>query len=321
MKITKSRIYTDVNLGLNCHSTDYTNYCIEKGKINDYCITKKLGKGKYSEVFKGRELDGNKVVIKVLKPVKLVRIQREVVVLKKLNHNNIIKLNDVVYDPASCHHSLIFNYIKNKDFFSCAKYKNFQDFKLYFKQLLLGVEYAHSNGIMHRDLKPMNLIVDENNKQIKIIDWGLAEFYYPETSYSVRISSRHYKAPELWIGYPYYDYSIDIWSLGCIFAECLFKTTPFFYSSKLDQQIQVIVDLLGTDDLVSYLTKYDITDLDMEQFEDMPRNRTDIHKFLKDSEVYEEIEEAINFLNKILIYDHQERLTAKECLEHPFFAT
>jgi serine/threonine protein kinase len=72
---------------------------------------------------------------------------------------------------------------------------------------------------MHRDVKPQNIIVNPNKKILKLIDWGLAEFYHMGQDYNVRVASRYFKGPELLVDYNYYDYSLDIWSTGCMLAS------------------------------------------------------------------------------------------------------
>ena len=105
-----------------------------------------------------------------------------------------------------------------------------QDVKYYLFQLLQALEYSHSRGIIHRDVKPMNIIIDQKTNRLKLIDWGLAEFYLPGQEYNVRVASRPYKGPELLIGYKKYGYSLDIWSAGCVFAsmvrEVVLKVWP-----------------------------------------------------------------------------------------------
>lgn len=73
-------------------------------------------------------------------------------------------------------------------------------------------------GIMHRDIKPHNIIINPRSKTLRVIDWGLADFYFPNEVYSVRVASRYYKGPELLLNNPKYDYSLDLWSLGCLFG-------------------------------------------------------------------------------------------------------
>ena len=93
------------------------------------------------------------------------------------------------------------------------------DIKFYIYQILKGLHYCHSRGIMHRDIKPQNIVIDHNKKELKIIDWGLGEFYLPKKDYNVRVSSRYFKGPELLVSYKYYHYSLDIWSLSVMMAE------------------------------------------------------------------------------------------------------
>jgi len=78
-------------------------------------------------------------------------------------------------------------------------------------------------GIIHRDVKPHNIIIDHKKRELRLIDWGLAEFYFPNQEYNVRVASRYFKGPELLLDNMLYDYSLDIWSLGCMFAGMVRK--------------------------------------------------------------------------------------------------
>ena len=91
-----------------------------------------------------------------------------------------------------------------------------------------------------------------------MIDWGLAEFYPIGTDYNVRVASRYFKAPELLLDYMKYDYSLDMWSLGCMFAGMLFKKEPFFHGHDNYDQLVKIAKVMGTDELIEYLKKYNI---------------------------------------------------------------
>lgn len=99
---------------------------------------------------------------------------------------------------------------------------------------------------MHRDVKPSNIILDLNTLEIKLIDWGLSEFYLENNEYHTRVSSRPFKGPELLIGYKFYDFSMDIWSVGCILAGLIFNKNYFFLGKDNDDQLAVIIKILGS---------------------------------------------------------------------------
>lgn len=197
-----------------------TNISLTLRKQDDYEVIRKLGRGKYSEVYEGiNVVTDQKVVIKILKPVKKKKIKREIKILQNLYGGpNIVKLLDVVRDPASKTPSLIFEWIDNIDFkILFPKLTDF-DIRYYIFEVLKALDYCHSMGIMHRDVKPHNIIIDHKKRELRLIDWGLAEFYFPGQEYNVRVASRYFKGPELLVDNMLYDYSLDIWSLGCMFA-------------------------------------------------------------------------------------------------------
>ena len=123
-------------------------------------------------------------------------------------------------------------------------------------KILQCLEYTHSHRIMHRDIKPGNVVINPQTKELQVIDWGLADYYVPGYKYNVRVSSRYYKAPELLLHYMSYDYSIDMWSLGCLFAGCLFQKDYFFKGDDLIDQLVRIMKVLGTDGVENFIKKY-----------------------------------------------------------------
>jgi casein kinase II subunit alpha len=125
-------------------------------------------------------------------------------------------------------------------------------------EILKALEYCHSMGIMHRDIKPHNIIIDPINRQLRLIDWGLAEFFSPGQEYNVRVASRYFKGPELLLNNVSYGYLLDIWSLGCMFAGIIFKQEPFFPGEDNLDQLLKIVKVLGTEDLYKYIDKYNL---------------------------------------------------------------
>uniref|UniRef100_UPI00398EF422 casein kinase II subunit alpha' isoform X2 n=1 Tax=Pristiophorus japonicus TaxID=55135 RepID=UPI00398EF422 len=287
------------------------------GNQDDYQLVRKLGRGKYSEVFEAINITNNeKTVVKILKPVKKKKIKREIKILENLRGGpNIIKLLDVVKDPVSRTPALVFEHIDNTDFKILTDY----DIRFYMYEILKALDYCHSMGIMHRDVKPHNVMIDHTQRKLRLIDWGLAEFYHPEQEYNVRVASRYFKGPELLVDYQMYDYSLDMWSLGCMLASMIFRKEPFFHGHDNYDQLVRIAKVLGTDELFDYLKKYHI-ELDP-RFNDTlgQHSRKRWEQFIHSENRHLVSPEALDLLDKLLRYDHQQRLTAKEAMEHPYF--
>ncbi|CAO2656821.1 Nn.00g056240.m01.CDS01 [Neocucurbitaria sp. VM-36] len=328
-----ARVYADVNANMPRSYWDYDSVNISWGVLENYEVVRKIGRGKYSEVFEGiNVVNYQKCVIKVLKPVKKKKIKREIKILQNLSGGpNIVSLLDVVRDNQvsdgsdwvgdwSKTPSLIFEYVNNTDFRSL--YPKFQDYdvRYYIYELLKALDYCHSKGIMHRDVKPHNVMIDHEKRKLRLIDWGLAEFYHAGTEYNVRVASRYFKGPELLVDFQEYDYSLDMWSLGAMFASMIFRREPFFHGNSNSDQLVKIAKVLGTEDLFDYLDKYDI-ELDAQYDDILSRYpKKPWHSFINADNQRFVSNDAIDFLDKLLRYDHQDRLTAKEAMAHPYFA-
>ncbi|OAG30175.1 hypothetical protein NEDG_01758 [Nematocida displodere] len=157
---------------------------------------------------------------------------REISIMKKLSHPNILTLLDVIHTETQL--TIILEYIDS----DLRKLLNSQDkvdlFSLIY-QLVEGVQYMHEQQIVHRDLKPQNILVDKSGR-LKIADFGLARsFEIKMSSYSSEVVTLWYRSPELLKGCKIYGYSIDIWSLGCIISEMVTRSPLFSGSDKQDQ--------------------------------------------------------------------------------------
>lgn len=317
-----ARVYADVNERRAKEYWDYENCTITWGDISNYEIVSKIGRGKYSEVFTGvNVLNNQPCVIKVLKPVKLKKIYREIKILKNLTGGpNVVKLYDLIQDKDSKIPALIFEKINNVDFRILYPKFTTGDIKYYFTQLLIALDYSHSMGIIHRDVKPQNIMIDPVARKLKLIDWGLAEFYHPGMDFNVRVASRYHKGPELLINLQQYDYSLDLWSVGAMIAALIFKKEPFFKGDSNQDQLVKIAQVLGTDDLMAYCHKYGIK-LSSE-YDDIlgqyPRRPWSVF-INNDNKALSTAPHIVNLVDSLLVYDHQERLTAREAMDHPFF--
>lgn len=211
-------------------------------------------------MFEGVEVGAqNKVVVKILKPVRKVKIAREIRILQILKGGaHIVELVDVCLDQTTNTPSLVFEYLSPVNLKQIMGALSLEEIKAYMFQVFKALDNCHSRGIMHRDIKPMNIIVNTENRLLKVIDWGLSEFYLPDKELNTRVSSRPYKSPELLVGYQLYDFSMDIWSAGCMLAAMIFRKEHFFLGKDNTDQLVKIVNILGSNDFYEYLRKYKI---------------------------------------------------------------
>lgn len=150
---------------------------------------------------------------------------------------------------------------------------------------------------------------------------GLAEFYHPGTEYNVRVASRYFKGPELLVNMKDYDYSLDIWSFGCMLAGIIFMMHPFFHGKDNNDQLVKIVKVLGTDELNAYLNKYNLV-LDPVYpplLGSAKHPARKLSKFVTQANKHLAVPEAIDLLEKVLKFDHQQRLTCRQAMAHHYF--
>lgn len=275
----------------------------------------KIGEGTYGVVYKAKDKKTGKDV--ALKKIRLESetegvpstATREITLLKKLKHNRIVQLFDVVIADSSLY--MVFEYLnmdlkklldKSKDVFVPPLVKS------YMYQMLDAINFCHTNRILHRDLKPQNLLVDSKGN-IKLADFGLGRsFNFPIKAYTHEVVTLWYRAPEILLGTKFYATGVDIWSLGCIFAEMIMKRPLFSGDSEIDQLYRIF-RTLGTPDEniwrgVSQMTEYKskFPKWDYENIPDVIMNH-----------------EGYDLFKHLMVYDPNLRISAKNAMQHPYF--
>ncbi|XP_028753670.1 protein IMPAIRED IN BABA-INDUCED STERILITY 1 isoform X2 [Neltuma alba] len=215
----------------------------------------KIGQGTYSSVFRAKELETGKIValkkvrFDIFEPESVRFMAREIMILRRLDHPNIIKLEGLITSKLSSSIYLVFEYMEHDitGLLSSPDIKfSESQIKCYMKQLLSGLDHCHSRGVMHRDIKGSNLLVN-NEGILKVADFGLAKFSVsgnkqPLTS---RVVTLWYRPPELLLGSTDYGPSVDLWSVGCVFAELLFRK-PVLQGRTEVEQLHKIFKLCGS---------------------------------------------------------------------------
>ena len=239
---------------------------------------------------------------------------REISLMKELQHENIVALYDVIHTENKL--MLVFEYM-DKDL---KKYMDSRGdrgqldhatIKSFMFPLLQGVALCHENRVLHRDLKPQNLLI-KNKGQLKLADFGLARaFGIPVNTFSNEVVTLWYRAPDVLLGSRTYNTSIDIWSAGCIMAE-MYTGRPLFPGTTNEDQLQRIFRLMGTPSELSWPG--------ISQF---PEYKPNFHVFATQDlrQILPQIDPlGLDLLSRMLQLRPELRTSAKEALAHPWFA-
>jgi len=286
--------------------------------LNQYQKKGKLGEGTYGKVYLAQDrLTKEYVAMKKMildteeEGIPSTAI-REISLLKELSdHPNIVKLKDVLYLKNKLY--LIFEYLDKdlKAFMDSNAQLNAGLVKSYMYQMLKGIAFCHSHRILHRDLKPQNLLLDTKGN-LKLTDFGLSRaFGVPLRHYTHEVVTLWYRAPEILLGQSRYSTPVDIWSAACIFAEMVTRTPLFPGDSEIDQIFRIFRTLGTPNDLIwPGVTK--LPDYQPTFPQNPPQSLVNLFPQLEQS--------GRDLLEKMFQYEPSKRISAKTALEHPYFS-
>ncbi|KAL6773745.1 CDKA1 [Auxenochlorella protothecoides x Auxenochlorella symbiontica] len=279
----------------------------------------KIGEGTYGVVFRAHDRVTNRLL--ALKQIRLEAEEegvpstaiREISLLKELQHENIVSLYDVVHEDRKLY--LVFEFLdvdlkKSMDS-NPAAFKDPALVKNYVYQMLQGIAFCHVHRILHRDLKPQNLLIEEKTNTLKLADFGLARaFGIPVRAYTHEVITLWYRAPEILLGSKHYATPVDLWSIGCIFAEMALQKPLFPGDSEIDELLKIF-QLLGTPDETVWPGVSQLPDYKSIFPQWRPKPLAPLIPGLCPA--------GIDLLSRLLEYDPNRRITARAALDHVYF--
>nr|QYW07101.1 D-type cyclin dependence kinase [Dimocarpus longan] len=295
-----------------------TQIDLSKKVADRYLKREVLGEGTYGVVYKAIDTKTGQTV--AIKKIRLGKQKegvnftalREIKLLKELKDPNIIELIDAFPHKGNLH--LVFEFMET-DLETVIRNTNIflspADIKSYMQMTLKGLAFCHKKWVLHRDMKPNNLLIGSHG-QLKLADFGLARIFgSPDRKFTHQVFARWYRAPELLFGAKQYGAGVDVWAAGCIFAELL-NRRPFLQGTSDMDQLGKIFAALGTATPAQWPDLAYLPDYVEYQYVTPPPFRSLFPTASDD---------ALDLLLKMLTYDPKARITAQQALEHRYFSS
>jgi len=280
-----------------------------------------LGEGTYGKVLKAKCRQTGE--FRALKHMKISNQDegvpstaiREIAILKQLSHRNIVQLVDVFCKPGEL--VLVFELL-DSDLKKFMKARNGslqpKQVQIFARQLLMGMEFCHANRVIHRDLKPQNLLIDANMR-LKIADFGLARaFSLPIPQYTHEVVTVWYRPLEILLGSKLYSIPVDLWGVGCIFAEMATGAPLFPGDSEIDTAFKIF-QKLGTPTEAMWPGLSELPDFKPTFPKWQPKGWANIRNTQAQVGAT-----GINLLDRLMCYNPATRISARGALQHAYFA-
>jgi len=288
--------------------------------MEKYIKLEKIGEGTYGIVYKAKDKKTGELL--ALKKIRLEAEDegipstaiREISLLKQLQHPNIVRLYDVVHTEKKL--TLVFEFLDQdlKKYLDACGDNGLEPYtvKSFLYQLLQGIAYCHQHRVLHRDLKPQNLLINMEG-ELKLADFGLARaFGIPVRNYTHEVVTLWYRAPDVLMGSRKYSTPVDIWSVGCIFAEMV-NGRPLFPGSSEQDQLMKIFKTLGTATKKTWPSMADLPDYKtVETFPVYP-----VQSLKKICRRLDNV--GLELLGRMLQFDPAKRISAETAMKHPYF--
>lgn len=291
----------------------------------------KLGEGTYGVVYMAREKQTGAVV--ALKRMNIAAEEegvpattiREICLLKELHHENIVRLYDVMFQAPKL--TLVFEYcdydLKKYMDSKPGKRLDVAEAKLILKQMLCGLQYMHARSVVHRDLKPQNVLLS-SNRDVKLADFGLARVEgIPVKKYSHEAVTLWYRPPDVICGSTNYGFPVDMWSMGCIFAEMI-TGTPLFNGHSDGEQLLKIFKLFGTPTKEEWPGLLTCPNVKVIMSDARYASHFEQHypsyfsEFVRTTDLHVLGEDGVDLLRSMLQFHPSKRISANDAYHHPF---
>ncbi|VDO01569.1 unnamed protein product [Rodentolepis nana] len=211
------------------------------------------------------------------------------------------------------------------DHFINTSYREFannptaDEIPIYMRQLMNAICACHEMKLIHRDIRPDTVLIDRNQRLLRLTDFGKSVIYVPEEPYSIDHNEIYYEAPELLLENVKYDFSVDMWAFGCLFAALVLRDNLLFYEVTVTDKLLRIIDFLGIEGLKAYASRRQLSlPPYIEEFAKMHPRISFVSLVKPENAEYVNLW-AIDLIERILTYDPVDRFTAEKALLHCYF--